>query len=158
MPEHFSQVDLRIPCQSSCVGSQFLQAAGTAKSAALRSAQEVIYVSAGDGATSQGDFHETLNFACIHNLPLIVVIQDNGWAISVGIAEQTAGGTIAKMARGYEGLAVFEIDGCDYFQTANALEKAVEKARSGLGPSLVVAKVPRLGPSQQQRRSEEIPV
>ncbi len=146
MPEHFSQPDLRIPCQSSCVGSQFLQAAGTAKSALLRGSKEVVYVSAGDGATSQGDFHETLNFACLHKLPLIVVIQDNGWAISVPIADQTAGGTIAKMAKGYEGLAVFEIDGCDYPETAEALQKAADKARSGCGPSLIVAKVPRLGP------------
>ncbi len=146
MPEHFSQLDLRIPCQSSVVGSQLLQSAGTAKSAVLRKAEEVVYVSAGDGATSQGDFHETLNFACLHNLPLIVVIQDNGWAISMPVAEQTAGGTIAKMARGYEGLAVFEIDGTDYVETAKALQQAVAKARSGCGPSLVVAQVPRLGP------------
>ncbi|HSX38633.1 MAG TPA: thiamine pyrophosphate-dependent enzyme [Chlamydiales bacterium] len=146
MPEHFSESRLRIPCQSSCVGSQFLQAAGTAKSAALRNAKEVVYVSAGDGATSQGDFHEMLNFACLHQLPLIVVIQDNGWAISVPIEEQTAGKTIAKMARGYEGLAVFEIDGCDFLQTTNALQKAVQKARLQSGPSLIVAKVPRLSP------------
>ena len=200
MPEHFSQADLRIPCQSSVVGSQFLQAAGTAKSAVLREkiyreqegfvnldsasqsiidshfeqhAQEekgekqnrlgkgaaspnsqnltergieVVYVSAGDGATSQGDFHETLNFACLHKLPLVIVIQDNGWAISVPVAEQTAGGTIAKMARGYDGLSVFEIDGCDYIETADALQKAVARARQGGGPSLVIAKVPRLSP------------
>lgn len=146
MPEHFSQVDLRIPCQSSCVGSQFLQAVGMAKSASLRKAEEVVYVSGGDGSTSQGDFHEMLNFSCIHNLPLICVIQDNGWAISVPIEEQTAGKTIAKLARGYEGLAVFEIDGCDYIQTTQALEQAVAKARSGKGPSLIVAKVPRLAP------------
>ncbi len=146
MPEHFSQVNLRIPCQSSCVGSQFLQAVGTAKSAALRSAKEVVYVSAGDGATSQGDFHEAINFSCIHNLPIVFVIQDNGWAISVPVEQQTAGGTIVKMARGYEGLAVFEVDGCDYIETSEALFKAVEKGRSGQGPSLVVAKVPRIGP------------
>jgi 2-oxoisovalerate dehydrogenase E1 component len=146
MPEHFSQVDLKIPCQSSCVGSQFLQAVGTAKSALLRKTDEVVYVSGGDGSTSQGDFHEMLNFACLHHLPLITVIQDNGWAISVPVIEQTAGGTIAKMARGYEGLAVFEIDGTDYVETSQALEKAVAKARVGLGPSLVVAKVPRLSP------------
>ncbi len=146
MPEHFSQTDLRIPCQSSCVGSQFLQAVGVAKSAVLRKSQEVVYVSAGEGATSQGDFHETLNFACLHRLPLVIVIQDNGWAISVPIAEQTAGGSIVKIARGYEGLSVFDIDGCDYPETAAALSAAVEKARSGLGPSLIVAKVPRLGP------------
>jgi 2-oxoisovalerate dehydrogenase E1 component len=145
MPEHFSQPELRIPCQSSCVGSQFLQAVGVAKSAQLRQAKEVVYVSAGDGATSQGDFHEALNFSCIHNLPVIFVIQDNGWAISVPSEEQTAGGTIVKMARGYEGLSVFDIDGCDYVETAGALSQAVLKARSGNGPSLVVAKVPRIG-------------
>jgi 2-oxoisovalerate dehydrogenase E1 component len=145
MPEHFSQVDLRIPCQSSCVGSQFLQAVGTAKSAQLRGAREVVYVSAGEGATSQGDFHEALNFSCIHLLPIVFVIQDNGWAISVPVQEQTAGGTIVKMARGYEGLSVFDIDGCDYEQTASALASAVAKARGGQGPSLVVAKVPRIG-------------
>lgn len=146
MPEHFSQKNLRIPCQSSCVGSQFLQAVGTAKSVKLRGAREVVYVSGGDGSTSQGDFHEALNFSCIHLLPIVFVIQDNGWAISVPIEEQTAGGTIAKMARGYEGLTVFEVDGCDFVQSSEALQKAVEKARQGLGPSLVVAKVPRIGP------------
>lgn len=146
MPEHFSQKDLRIPCQSSVVGSQFLQAVGTAKSAQLRGAKEVVYVSAGEGATSQGDFHEALNFSCIHNLPILFVIQDNGWAISVPVSEQTAGGNIAKIGRGYENLAVFEFDGCDYLQTTEALEKAVQKARSGNGPSLIVAKVPRIAP------------
>jgi 2-oxoisovalerate dehydrogenase E1 component len=146
MPEHFSQVNLRIPCQSSCVGSQFLQAVGTAKSVQLRGAKEVVYVSGGDGATSQGDFHEALNFSCVHQLPIVFVIQDNGWAISVPIEEQTAGGTIAKMARGYEGLAVFEVDGCDFTQSQDALEKAVAKARTGHGPSLVIAKVPRICP------------
>ncbi len=146
MPEHFSQVDLRIPCQSSVVGSQFLQAVGTAKAASLRGTNEVVYVSGGDGSTSQGDFHEALNFSCLHQLPIIFVIQDNGWAISVPVQKQTAGGTIAKMARGYEGLSVFEIDGCDYVETTHALQQAVSKARLGNGPSLVVAKVPRIGP------------
>lgn len=144
MPEHFSQKDLRIPCQSSVVGSQFLHAVGVAKAAKLRNTDEVVYVSGGDGSTSQGDFHETLNFACLHMLPLVVVIQDNGWAISVPVEDQTAGKTIAKMARGYEGLQVLEFDGCDYEATSAAMEKAVAKARSGNGPSLVVAKVPRI--------------
>ncbi len=144
MPEHFSQKNLRIPCQSSCVGSQFLQAAGVAMSSLLRKSKEVVYVSGGDGSTSQGDFHEMLNFACLHKLPLVVVIQDNGWAISVPVAEQTAGRSIVHMARGYEGLGVFEIDGCDYVQTQDALSKAVAKAREGFGPSLVVAKIPRI--------------
>ncbi len=162
MPEHFSEKELRIPCQSSCVGSQFLQAVGCAKGVRLRGAKEVVYVSGGDGSTSQGDFHEALNFSCLHQLPIVFVIQDNGWAISVPVEQQTAGGTIAKMARGYDGLSVFEIDGCDYEETKAALGQAAQKARSGLGPSLVVAHVPRIGPHsssddpKKYRREEEI--
>lgn len=146
MPEHFSHKQLRIPCQSSCVGSQYLQAVGVAKSIQLLKRDEVVYVSGGDGSTSQGDFHEALNFACIHNLPVIFVIQDNGWAISTQKHEQTAGGTIAHMAKGYEGLAVMEVDGTSYVDVKEASENAVLKARQGNGPSLIVAKVPRIGP------------
>ncbi len=91
MPEHFSHKSLRIPVQSSVVGSQFLHAVGVALGAKLRGEEEVVYVSAGDGATSQGDFHEALNFSCLHQLPVLFVIQDNGWAISVPVKEQTAG-------------------------------------------------------------------
>ncbi len=146
MPEHFSQKDLRIPCQSSVVGSQFLQAVGVAASSKLRDTDEVVYVSGGDGSTSQGDFHEALNFACIHKLPVIFVIQDNGWAISVPVKDQTAGGSIAKLASGYEGLSIYDIDGCDYHECQVALEDAIKKGRGGIGPSLVVAKIPRIGP------------
>jgi 2-oxoisovalerate dehydrogenase E1 component len=146
MPDHFSHKPLRMPCQSSCVGSQYLQAVGCAQGIAIRKANEVVYVSGGDGSTSQGDFHEALNYSSLHRLPIVFVVQDNGWAISVPSSEQTAGKTIAKMARGYEGLCVFEIDGCDYEQVNDAIRQAVFKARSGNGPSLVVAKVPRIGP------------
>lgn len=145
MPEHFSHKELNIPCQSSCVGSQFLQAVGVAKGLQLSLSEGVVYVSAGDGATSQGDFHEALNFAALHQLGVIFTIQDNGWAISVPVAEQTAGGSIGEMAKGISGLAVFEVDGCDYEELSNAFEQAVAKGRSGLGPTLVVAKVPRIG-------------
>ena len=145
MPEHFSHRALKIPAQSSCVGSQFLQAVGVAKSLQLSGKDEIVYVSAGDGATSQGDFHEALNFACLHRLSVIFVIQDNGWAISVPVEEQTAGESIVHMAKGYDGLSVFGVDGCDYEPLKDALEQAVAKARKGLGPSLVVAKVPRIG-------------
>lgn len=146
MPEHFSQKNLRIPCQSSCVGSQFLQAVGVAKAIHLAGGDEVVYVSAGDGATSQGDFHEAVNFACLHSLSVIFVIQDNGWAISVPVRDQTAGGTIAKMASGYEGLLVREVDGCNYEEISKAMSEAVAKGRARRGPSLIVAKVPRIGP------------
>lgn len=146
MPEHFTHRALRIPCQSSCVGSQFLQAVGVAKAVQLQGKDDIVYVSAGDGATSQGDFHEALNFSCLHHLGVIFVIQDNGWAISVTSQEQTAGGTIAKMARGYEGLAVFEVDGCDVEEVTRVTREAACRARSKQGPSLIVAKVPRIGP------------
>lgn len=146
MPEHFSHKEMHLPCQSSCVGSQFLQAVGVAKAIQLSKKDEVVYVSGGDGSTSQGDFHEALNFATLHKLPLIFVIQDNGWAISVPVKDQTAGGSIAKIARGYEGLDVHDFDGCDYEATSAALATSTRKARSGFGPSLLLAKVPRLGP------------
>lgn len=146
MPEHFSDVKRRIPCQSSVVGSQFLQAVGLAKAICLSGDDEVVYVSGGEGSTSQGDFHEALNFSCIHNLPCIFVIQDNGWAISVPRKEQTAGDGIASIAKGYEGLQVLEVDGCDYIQLNDAMKKAVKKARAKQGPSVLVAKIPRIAP------------
>lgn len=146
MPEHFSHKALRIPCQSSCVGSQFLQAVGVAKAIQLQGKREVVYVSGGDGSTSQGDFHEALNFSCLHRLSVLFVIQDNGWAISMPTREQTAGGSIAKVASGYEGLAVWEVDGCDYEKLSDAFAQAVQRGRALLGPSLIVAKVPRIGP------------
>ncbi len=146
MPEHFSHKLLRIPCQSSCVGSQFLQAVGVARGIQLIGEDDVVYVSAGEGATSQGDFHEALNFSCLYNLGIIFVIQDNGWAISVPLEEQTAGGGIAAVARGYAGLSVFEVDGGSYDELDSTFSLAVAKAREGMGPTLIIAKVPRLGP------------
>ncbi len=83
MPHHYSHKELRILCQSSVVGSQFLHAVGKGLAIKNLGLDEVVYVSAGDGATSQGDFHEALNFSAIHKLPVIFVIQNNGWAISV---------------------------------------------------------------------------
>lgn len=145
MPEHFSHKELNIPVQSSCVGSQFLHAVGVAKGLKLQGKADVVYVSAGDGATSQGDFHEALNFACIHKLNVLFVIQNNGWAISVPADEQTAGGDIAGMVSGYAGLTIHDVNGCDYEEMTYAVQKSVEKARQNLGPSLIVAKVPRIG-------------
>lgn len=146
MPDHFVHGPLRLPCQSSCVGSQFLHAVGVAKSIQLKNLDEVVYVSAGEGATSQGDYHEALNFACLHQLGIIFVIQDNGLAISVPLQEQTAGGSVAKIAKGYSGLSVYEADGCDFLDLSRVVDLSVQKARQQEGPSLIVAKVPRLGP------------
>ncbi len=145
MPDHFSHKSLRIPCQSSVVGSQFLQAVGIAKGIKLSQGDEIVYVSSGEGATSQGDFHEALNFACLNRLSVIFVIQDNGWAISVPIREQTAGGCIASIAKGYPNLSVDTVDGGHFDAVSFALRKAVLKGRLKQGPSLIVAKIPRLG-------------
>lgn len=145
MPDHFSSKELNIPTQSSVVGTQFLQACGVALGMKLEKEQGVVYVSAGDGATSQGDFHEMLNFACIHKLPLLVVIQDNDYAISVPSKEQTAGADPALFGKGYAGLKTFTVDGSDLFATSACAENAVAYVRTH-GPALVVAKVPRLGP------------
>ncbi|NGX62040.1 MAG: 2-oxoisovalerate dehydrogenase subunit beta [Chlamydiae bacterium] len=144
MPHHYSDRDLRIPCQSSVVGSQFLQAAGKGWAIRNLGKKEVVYVSGGDGSTSQGDFHEALNFSCIHKLPVIFVIHNNGWAISVPIEEQTAGGSLVDMARGYAGLAVHEVDGTDYTSFSEAFEAGVTKGREQEGPTLIMAHIPRL--------------
>jgi 2-oxoisovalerate dehydrogenase E1 component len=146
MPEHFVQKNINIPCQSSCVGSQYLQAVGVATGLQFHKKNDIVYVSGGEGSTSQGDFHEALNFSCIHKLGIIFVVQDNGFAISVSKKEQTAGGSIAKIAKGYDGLLVLEIDGCDFMQSVNALHLGVEKGRNRQGPTLIVATVPRIGP------------
>ena len=162
MLDHFSHKELKIPSQSSVVGSQFLQAAGRALGIKFDGSDEVVYVSAGDGATSQGDFHEALNFSSIHKLPVIFVIQDNNLAISVNSKEQTSGGSVANMAKGYDDLSVYDIDGTNIEQTTSAMENAVFKARNKLGPSLIVANVPRINShtcsddQNKYRRKEEI--
>lgn len=144
MPYHYSHKGLRLFCQSSVVGSQFLHAAGIALAIKNLGGDEVVYVSGGEGSTSQGDFHEALNFASIHKLPVIFMIQDNGWAISVPSTEQSAGKTMANMARGYEGLSVFEVDGTSYPEFGQAMGDAVARARAKKGPSCVFAHVKRL--------------
>jgi 2-oxoisovalerate dehydrogenase E1 component len=144
MPHHYSDREKRVVCQSSVVGSQLLHAAGIALAIKNLGKDEIVYVSCGEGATSQGDFHEALNFSALHRLPVIFVIQNNGWAISVPIAEQTAGGSIVEVVRGYHGMAVEEVDGTDFFALSQTMEKAVTRARKQEGPTLLMTYVPRL--------------
>jgi 2-oxoisovalerate dehydrogenase E1 component len=106
---------------------------------------EVVYVSGGEGSTSQGDFHEALNWASRDKLPVIFVIQDNKYAISVPINQQTAEG-VYYLARGYKGLHRYKVDGTDFMASYNVMQEAVERARSGEGASIVVADVIRLMP------------
>jgi 2-oxoisovalerate dehydrogenase E1 component len=144
MPMHYASIPLRVPPQSSPTGSQFLQAVGCALGAKLKGLDEVVYVSAGEGTCSQGDLHEALNWASREKLPIIFVIENNNYAISVHISEQLAGNSIATMTKNYEHLETREIDGCDLFESIEALTTAHERARGGHGPSLIEAHVPRL--------------
>jgi 2-oxoisovalerate dehydrogenase E1 component len=144
MPHHYSDKSRRIICQSSVVGSQFLHAVGKALAIKNTGKDEVVYVSAGEGATSQGDFHEALNFAAIHSLPVIFVIQNNGWAISVPVEEQSAGGSLINVMRGFHGMAVEEVDGTDFEQLKQAMDRAVMRGRAHQGPTTLMAHVPRI--------------
>ncbi len=119
IPHHWGKRDLRIVSKSSCTGVQFLQAVGTAMGAVKAGTDEVVYVSAGEGTTSQGEFFEALNWACRDKLPVIFHIEDNKYAISVHISEQTAGGSIYKLAAGFENLYREKIDGIDFFRCAS---------------------------------------
>ncbi|UCH09431.1 MAG: tungsten formylmethanofuran dehydrogenase, partial [Fidelibacterota bacterium] len=155
MPQHFGRVDLRIPSQSSPTGTQFLQAVGVALASRKGDLPDVVYVSSGEGTSSQGDFHEALNWASREQLSVIFHIQDNKYAISTHISEQTAGGSVYKISAGYESLARYEVNGSDFFETRLAFAKGVERARRREGPSLIVSHVPRLLPhssSDDQRK------
>lgn len=146
MSEHFGHRELNIMTTSSSVGAQYLPGLGMALASQRRGEDAVTYVSCGDGATSQGAFHEALNWSARASAPVLFHVQDNGYAISVPIREQTAGSNIYGITAGYEGLARVRYDGTDFF-TAYAVGKAaVEHARAGKGPVAMVASVVRLLP------------
>lgn len=145
-PYHFSRKDLRIVSPSSATGMQYLHAVGAGLAIKWEKSREVVYVSSGEGTTSQGDFHEALNWASREKLPVIFHIQDNEYAISVHKSQQTAGGSIFKMVGGYQNLARFDVDGTDYFETDLAFKNAVDRGRKGKGPSVIISHVVRLLP------------
>jgi 2-oxoisovalerate dehydrogenase E1 component len=146
MSEHFGNKERNILTVSSSVGAQFLPAVGTAMALQRDGQDAYVYCSCGDGATSQGDFHEALNWAARAAAPVLFVVQDNGYAISVPVKDQTAGGSAYKLARGYEGLARIKVDGTDFFQTYSAAKAAIEHIREGKGPVCLVADLVRLLP------------
>ncbi|HES59300.1 MAG TPA: tungsten formylmethanofuran dehydrogenase, partial [Caldithrix sp.] len=105
-----------------------------------------VYVSSGEGTTSQGDFHEAINWASREKLPVIFMIQNNKYAISVPVNQQMAGSSIYKLTAGYEGLNRYKIDGTDFFESYKILQKAIADARVGKGPALIEAETIRLFP------------
>jgi len=146
MPQHYGHKDLHIVSQSSPTGTQYLQAVGAAFALKKDKSNAVVYVSSGEGTTSQGDYHEALNWASREKAPVIFHVENNGYAISVPIKEQTAGESVYKISAGYENLARFSINGSDYFESLLAFEKSIDRARKGLGPTVIESHVPRLLP------------
>src|SRR4026209_1318644 len=156
MPSHWGHQDLNIVSASSPTGTQFLQAVGCAE-ARLRYSQnpdipdrgqrirgdEVVFVSSGDGTTSEGEFWESLTTPCNLKLPVVYLIEDNGYAISGPAEVKTPGGSISKLVTGFPGLLILEVDGCDPLASYDVLTRAVEYARARKGPALVHAKVIR---------------
>jgi len=146
MPQHFSHRDLHVVTQGSSTGTQFLQAVGTAFGMQRDNNKGVVYVSSGEGTTSQGDFHEALNWASKDKAPVIFHIEDNNYAISVPKSEQTSGESVYNIAQGYDSLMRYDIDGTDFFESHLAFKKAIERARTSRGPSIIVSDVVRLLP------------
>jgi len=164
MPSHWGSQELNIVTQSSPTGTQFLQAAGAAEAAlyyaqvpkALDAAQaapmghavrhhddEIVYVSCGDGATSEGEFYESLNTACVKKLPLFYLVEDNEYAISVPVEAQTPGGNISRLLANYPCLHIEECDGTDPLASYEASKRAAAHCRGRKGPALVHAHVTR---------------
>ncbi|MFA7360027.1 MAG: thiamine pyrophosphate-dependent dehydrogenase E1 component subunit alpha, partial [Candidatus Kapaibacterium sp.] len=160
MPTHLGSKKLRMPTASSPTGSQYLQAVGSALSSFLRNTDEVVYVSGGEGSTSQGEYFEAVNWATRKKLPVIFLIQNNKFAISVPVEDQSAGGSIFKACSGFEGLNKFHIDGTDFLESYGTAKEAVRLAREGQGPSFIYADVVRLrshsaSDAQEKYRSKE---
>ena len=156
MPSHWGHKKLNIVSQSSPTGTQLLQAVGCAEAGyriklveELKSRisqfheDEVVYVSFGDGTSSEGETWEALNTACNLKLPVLFLLEDNGYAISVPIEVQTAGGSFSKLVENFPNLLVERCDGTDVLESLAVLRRAVEHCRTGAGPALVHAKVIR---------------
>ncbi|HEX8210239.1 MAG TPA: thiamine pyrophosphate-dependent enzyme [Longimicrobium sp.] len=156
MPSHWGHKALNIVSTSSPTGTQFLQAVGTAE-AAMRARKlgeplvettgakedEVVFVTTGDGTTSEGEFWESLNTASNLKLPVVYIVEDNEFAISVPVEVNTAGGSISRLVESFPDLLVINCDGTDLVDSYAAMGRAVEYARTRQGPALVHAKVIR---------------
>jgi 2-oxoisovalerate dehydrogenase E1 component alpha subunit len=159
MPGHYGSHEHNLVSVSSPVATQLLHAVGIALAAKIRKTGQVAMTTMGEGSSNQGDVHEGLNFAAIHKLPFILVVENNGYAISVPLARQVAGSSVADRAAGY-GIPGVLVDGNDVLACYAAARDAVARARAGEGPTLIEAKVTRLtahssDDQQTKYRSEE---
>jgi 2-oxoisovalerate dehydrogenase E1 component len=156
MPSHWGHKDLNVPSQSSCTGTQALHAVGAAEASYRASlvdglkdkitgfkGDEVVYMSVGDGTTSEGEWWEALNSACNMKLPVIFVVEDNGYAISTPVEVNTAGGDISKLVAGFPNLLIQKCDGTNPVESYETFVRAVEFCRQRKGAAFVHAKVTR---------------
>jgi len=155
MPSHWGSKRLNLISKSSCTGTQFLQVAGAVEGGIRMSRiaelaekggfqrDEVGYVSGGEGQTSEGEFWEAISTASNLKLPVLFLIEDNGYAISVPVEVNVPGGSISKLIRGFPNFFVTEVDGTDFVESYDALRYAAEYARKRLGPAFVHARVIR---------------
>jgi 2-oxoisovalerate dehydrogenase E1 component len=156
MPSHWGHKRLNIPSQSSATATQCLHAVGCAEASLIYervtaipdresrfNPDDVTYVSIGDGATSEGEFWESINTACTRRLPILYLIEDNGYAISVPVEVQTPGGDISRLVENFPGLRVFRCDGTDYLASYRTMREAVTHVRDRKGPGFVHASVIR---------------
>ena len=159
MPGHYGHPRFKILSTSSPVGTQYPHAVGIAYASRLRRTGEVTMVSIGEGGTSQGDWHEALNFAAIHKCPVLLIVENNELAISVPLRKQMAVSSVAVRAAGY-GMPGVTADGSDVLECFRVTREAYDRAKRGEGPTLIEFAVPRLGShssdDQQERyRSRE---
>src|SRR4030095_16960509 len=156
MPSHWGHVGLNMPSQSSCVGTHCLHAVGAAEAGIIYSRvteieerasrydqNEIAYISIGECGTSEGEFWESLNTAATRQLPILYLVEDNGYAISVPVDVQTPSGDISRVLDGFPGLRVSRCDGTDYLASCRTLRDAVQHVRDRRGPALVHATVTR---------------
>src|SRR5258706_277791 len=156
MPSHWGHTKYNVVSGSSPTGTQVLHAVGAAEAGVIYSRvpqipdresrfhdDEITYVSLGEGATSEGEFWEALNSACTKQLPVLFLVEDNGYAISVPVEFQTAGGDISRLVRSFPGLHVDSIDGTDFFASLRAMREATAYVRARQSPALVHAHVIR---------------
>lgn len=156
MPSHWGHKVLNIPSQGSPTGTQCLQAVGCGEAGLLYErvtaiadggermhADEITYVSIGEGATSEGEFWESLNTACTRNVPVLYLVEDNGYAISVPVEVQTAGGDVSRLVESFPNLKVLRCDGTDFLASYKTMGEAAEWVRRERKPALVHAKVTR---------------
>jgi len=145
MPGHYSSRRLNILSVSSPVSTQLTQAGGMALAIKLRGEDAVVYTTCGEGSAQKGDFHEAANFAGIHKLPVVFVIQNNQYAISEPLSKESAVPNLSIRAAGY-GFPGVSVDGMDVFASYNAMQQAVSRARAGEGPTLIEAQCYRIVP------------